>query len=181
MLFNQEELKNSLSKVLEHFDESLRRVKTGKANASDIEAIKVEAYGGITNLNAVGQVLVEDAMNVKVVVWDKGILPNVEKALREAQTGGSVAIDRDFIRLKFSPITEEDRRKRVKEVYQLAEEYKVRVRQVRQDFMKKIDALDGVSEDEQERDKKTVQKEIDSVTEKIDEKAKIKEQEILKI
>lgn len=181
MLIKIEEFKKELEDAITYFKKELAAVKSGKANAKDLEEIKVEAYGGLNQLNTVGQVMAEDAMTLKVNVWDKSVLPAVEKALRAAETGGSVAVDKDSIRVKFLPMTEEDRQKRVKEVNDLAEQYRIRIRQVRQKYMKELDSLEGVSEDDQEREKKAVQEDIDKTIDSIDEIAEKKEQELLKI
>ncbi len=154
MLLDNNQLQKELDKALESFKKELSSIRTGKANPADLEDLQIEVYGGMNPLNSVGQVIAEDAMTLKVNVWDKGVLPVVEKALREAGLGGSVAVDKDSIRLKFSPMTEEDRQKRVKELKDIAEDFRVRVRQIRQKFMKTLDSIKGESEDELERNKK---------------------------
>lgn len=181
MLIDEKSLDTQLSEALDRSVKQFKKISTGKANVQAIEQVSVEAYGSTTQLNAVAQIIVEDAMNVKISVWDKSIIAQVDKALRESELGASVAIDKDVIRLKFHPITEDDRKKKTKEVQQVAEDFRIRVRQVRQDFMKKLDSLDGVSEDDQERDKKTIQTKIDSTIKQIDEAASKRETEIMSI
>ncbi|MCA9381530.1 ribosome recycling factor, partial [Candidatus Dojkabacteria bacterium] len=181
MLIDDKAFEKELSDAIEYFQKELASIRSGKANAKDLEEIMVEAYGGMNKLNTVGQVLAEDAMNLKVNVWDKGVLPAVEAALRAADTGGSVAVDKDSIRIKFSPMTEEDRTKRVKELNDETEQYRVRVRQVRQKYMKELDSLEGVSEDETERNSKEIQKRVDETIEEIEKLAEKKESELTKI
>ncbi|MCA9386424.1 ribosome recycling factor [Candidatus Dojkabacteria bacterium] len=181
MLIDDKSFEKELSDAIEYFKKELTTIRSGKASASDLEDIMVEAYGGMNKLNTVGQVLVEDAMNLKVNVWDKGVLPAVEAALRSAETGGSVAVDKDSIRIKFAPMTEEDRKKRVKELNDVTEQYRVRVRQVRQKYMKDLDGLEGVSEDEQERNSKEIQKRVDETINEIEQLSSKKELELTKI
>lgn len=181
MLIDDKSFEKELSEALEYFKKDLNSIRSGKANASDLEEITVEAYGSVNKLNTVGQVVAEDAMTLKVSVWDKGVLPAVEAALRAADTGGSVAVDKDLIRIKFMPMTEEDRTKRVKELHETTEQYRIRIRQVRQKYMKDLESLEGVSEDEQERNSKEIQKRIDESIAKIEEISEKKEQELIKL
>ncbi len=181
MLINESELKKELEQAIESFKKKLASIRTGKANPSDYDSVMVEAYGGMNPLNTMGQIVAEDAMTLKVNVWDKSIVPAVEKALREADLGGSVANSGDSIRIKFAPLTEEDRKSKVKDLGDVAEHFRVRVRQVRQKFMKQIEGMEGVSEDDQERDQKNVQSQIDKKIEEIDSLTEKKEQELLKI
>ena len=181
MFIDKSDLNKDLEQVVSAFKKELASIRTGNANPEDISHIQVEAYEGFNPLSSVGQVISEDAMTLKVSVWDKNILPNVEKALREANLSGSIAIDRDNIRINFSPMTQEDREIRVKQLKDITENFKIRVRQVRQKFMKELDSLEGVSLNELERDKKHVQEDIDRRINEIQELFSKKEQELLKI
>lgn len=180
-LIDGNQLNKELVDAFDHFVKDLKQIRSGKAQPSVIESVLVEAYGGSHPLNTLGQVLVEDAMNIKVQVWDKSVIPSVEKALQEAQLGGGVAVDQEVIRVKFQPMTEEDRKARVKDLADLSEKYRIRIRQVRQKFMKELDSLEGVSEDEKDRDSKSVQEEIDKAIEKIDQAASKKEEELMQL
>ncbi len=181
MLLNIAEVNDQIRSAVDHFSSELKKVNTGKANVQAIESIMVEAYGSSVALNTIGQVIPEDAINVKVNVWDKNVLPNVDKALRESSIGASVAIDKDFIRLKFNPITEEDRKQRARELNQMLENCRVRIRHIRQEHKKRLDSLTGVSEDEQKRDEETLQKTIDEAIKNVEAIAERKETEIFKI
>jgi ribosome recycling factor len=180
-LIDSKQIEKELDEALDYFKKDLAQIRSGKAQPSMIEAVLVEAYGGSHPLNTVGQVLVEDAMNIKVQVWDKSIIAAVEKALQGAQLGGGVAVDQDSIRIKFQPMTEEDRKARVKELADLTERYRIRVRQVRQKFMKELEGLDGVSEDDKDRDSDEIQSMIDKSIEDIDNTASKKEEELMQL
>ncbi len=179
MLYSQAKLKEELEKRIEKFKNEIKKISTGKPNLDALENLTVDAYGVSNKLNAVAQFIVEDAITVKITVWDKSIFPNVEKALREANLGASVSIDGGALRLKYNPVTEEDRKIRVKDLAKMLEESRVQIRHVRQEFLKDVDSLEGVSEDEQKRDKESIQKEIDHAIKTVEEIAEKKENDLM--
>lgn len=181
MLINNQELKKDLDNITAFFVKEIKNLKTGKANSEVLENIEIEAYGGVNKLNTLGQVQVEDFMNVKISIWDKSVVPNVEKALREANLGGSVVMDRDFIRIKYNPITEEDRIATVKTLKEMLEETRIKIRQIRHNYLKKIDTVEKISEDEKDREEKSLQTQIDQAIKSVEEIASKKEQELLNI
>ncbi|BCX13828.1 MAG: ribosome-recycling factor [Candidatus Dojkabacteria bacterium] len=181
MLYNEAELKNKLEKIVKSFETEIKKIRSGKASMDIFENIEVNAYGTKNKLTAVANVMIEDALNVRINIWDKSVVPNVEEAIRDANLGASIIIEKDHIRLRFSPLTEEVRLASVKELRRLLEEYKIKIRQVRQDFLKDLGELDGVSEDEQKRDEKSIQKHIDDYIAKLDNIAKNKEESIMKL
>lgn len=181
MLLDKQKIENELKSIKDYFHKEIKKLRTGKVNPEVIEGVSVEAYGSNNPLNTVGQVQVEDAMNVKVVVWDKSVQANVEKALREANLGGSVVMDKDTIRIKFAPMTEEDRTARVKELNQMVEDTRVKMRLVRQKYKKDLDAMEGESEDEVKRSEEELQKLLDSYIKSTEEIASAKEDEMMKI
>jgi len=181
MLYDQTQLTSELKRILDSFQIEIKKLKTGKASYDLLESISVEAYGAMNKLSGVGQIQVEDAVNAKITIWDKNILPNVEKALRESNIGASVVVEKDGIRLKFNPITEEDRKILVKNLNLILEDYRVRTRKVRHDFIKSIENLDKVSEDDKDRDVKQIQKMIDDTITKLEELSKGKESDLLKL
>lgn len=181
MLLNKSDIEKDLDNLVDYYQKEITKLRTGKVNVSTIEEVQVEAYGGYNPLNSVGQVQVEDAMSVKVVVWDKSVQANVEKALREANLGGSVVMDKDTIRIKFQPMTEEDRTARVKELNQMIEETRVKIRLVRQKYKKELDSMEGQSEDEVKRSEEELQKMIDDYISKVEKIGASKEEEMMKI
>lgn len=177
-LFNKINLEQSLQSIQDYFAGELKKMQMGKANVDAISSVAVEAYGSTTNIQSVGQIIVEDGVTLKIVVWDKSILQSVDKALRNANLGAAVSVDSDSIRLKYLPVTLEDRQRKVKELNSMLEETRVKVRHTRQDYMKKLDSLTGVSEDEVDRDKILVQKIVDGYIKQIEELAKKKESDL---
>lgn len=181
MLINEVELKDRIRKSIDYFKKDIKAIGTGKPNVEVIQNLELEAYGAMTTMQAVGQVIVEDAVTVKINVWDKSVLPQVEKALREADLGAQVLMDGDSIRLRFNPVTEEDRKDRVKQLKQKLEEGKIKVRQIRQDFKQELDSMEGVPEDDVKRDLDSLQKEIDSATDELDLISQKKEKELMNV
>jgi ribosome recycling factor len=181
MLYNKADLQNDLQKAINYFADELKKIRAGRVSADIIGEISVEAYGTMNSLNSVGQIIVEDGVSMKIQVWDKSVIQNVEKALREANLGAGVSVDGTAVRLKFHPLTEEDRKLRVKEVSQKLEDSRVTIRQVRHKYISKVEDLEGVSEDEQDRDLKDIQKEIDNAIAKVEDLADQREKELLKL
>lgn len=179
MFFDEASLKQELEKVSAHFSNELKKIRTGRATMDMFEAIEVNAYGVKNKLTAVSNVIVEDATSVRVNIWDKSIMPSVDEALRESNIGASIIMEGDFLRLRFNPLSEENRLESVKELKQILEDHKVSVRQIRQKFMKEVEDQQGVSEDEQERDEKKIQAIIDEAIVNLDNIAKSKEQALM--
>lgn len=181
MFFEESKIKQELDQLVDYFNLELKKLNTGRASLDVFDNIRVEAYGMQSPLNAVGNIVIDDAYTVKVKVWDKNVIQNVEKALKDANLGASVAVESDFVRLKFNPITEESRKEKVKELGKLLEERKVAIRQVRQKFIKLVESMSGVSEDDQNSDKEKIQKIIDAYIERVDEIAKKKENDLMSV
>lgn len=181
MLFDEESLQLELEEVLERFSNEIKKIRTGRATMELFDGIDVPAYGTNNKLTAVSNVIIEDAISVKVNIWDKSIMPNVEESLRESNIGATVIMEGDFIRLRFSPLTEEKRKENVKILKQELEDRKVAMRQIRQKFMKEVESQDGVSEDDQERDQNKIQEHIDAYIAKLDEIAKNKEEALMSV
>lgn len=181
MLYNESELNEELELIELEFDDNLKKIRTGRASKDVFENIKVNAYGTTSSLSAVSNLIFEGPLNVVVKVWDKSLMPDVKSAIDNANLGASVTDHGDHIRINFLPLTEESRKEKIKEVNKMLEDYRVRVRLVRQDFMQKIKALEGVSEDEQKVDQEKIQQTIDSSIKRLEEISQAKEKELLSI
>lgn len=179
MLYNETELKEELELIALDFEDNLKKIRTGRASKDIFENIKVSAYGSDSTLNAVSNLVFEGPLNVVVKVWDKTLMPDVKTALDNANLGASVTDHGDHIRLNFFPLTEESRREKVKDLNKMLEDYRVRIRLVRQDFMQKVKGLDGVSEDEQKVSQNNIQEDIDNAIVELEKSAQAKEVELL--
>jgi len=172
--FDQQTKKN-----IDHLHQEFSKLQTGRANASVVEHIPVEAYGQRMELKAIASIGVQDARSMVIQPWDRSVLGAVEKALMQANIGVTPVNDGVVIRLNFPAMTEERRIQFKKIIGQLAEQTKIKVRQDRQIAHDQIKQLP--EEDEKERLQKELQKLVDEVNKKIEESARKKEQEVMTI
>ena len=171
----------NMGKCLETLKANFARVRTGRANAQILAPIMVDYYGQPTPITQLAGIKVPEASMLVVEPWDKSALRAIEKAIESSDLGITPSNDGVSIRLPFPKPTEERRRELVKECKELAEEARVSVRNVRRDVNGKIERDEELSDDEQSREKKAVQKVTDSYVAKIDELLKAKSAEVMEI
>lgn len=173
--------KSSMEKCVEALKGNFARVRTGRANPHILDAIKVDYYGQPTPVTQLAGVKVPEASMLVVEPWDKSALRAIEKAIESSDLGITPSNDGVCIRLPFPRPTEERRRELAKECNQLAEEARVAIRNVRRDRNGKIERDEELSEDEQTREKKAIQKLTDTYVAKVDELLKTKTAEVMEI
>ena len=158
-------------------------LRTGRASASMLEPVMVEAYGSMTPINQVGTVNVPEPRMVTINVWDKGLVGKVEKAIRESGLGINPQLNGTIIMLPIPELNEERRRELGKVAGQYAESARVAVRNVRRDGMDQIKKAkaDGMSEDDQKLWEQEMQDLTDSYIKKIDEALEVKQAEIMQV
>ena len=171
----------NMGKCLDALKANFARVRTGRANAQILAPIMVDYYGQPTPITQLAGIKVPEASMLVVEPWDKSALRAIEKAIESSDLGITPSNDGVSIRLPFPKPTEERRRELVKECKELAEEARVSVRNVRRDVNGKIERDEELSDDEQSREKKAVQKLTDSYVAKIDEMLKTKSAEVMEI
>ena len=171
----------NMSKCLDTLKANFARVRTGRANAQILAPIMVDYYGQPTPITQLAGIKVPEASMLVVEPWDKSALRAIEKAIESSDLGITPSNDGTSIRLPFPKPTEERRKELVKECKELAEEARVSVRNVRRDVNGKIERDEELSDDEQSREKKAVQKVTDSYVAKIDELLKAKSAEVMEI
>jgi ribosome recycling factor len=179
---------NKAKERMEHALESLRRefggVRTGKASPQLLDAIRVEAYGSRVPLNQVGTVSAPEPRLLTVQPWDRGLVKEIDRALRESDLGLNPSNDGQLIRIPIPPLTEERRKEYVRLLHKLAEEGRVAVRQARKDANDEVKARqkkEGLSEDDVRREEKEVQKLTDQYIAKVEEMLKHKEAEVMEV
>lgn len=156
-------------------------LRTGRASASLVEPIMVEAYGSPTPMSQVGTIGVPEPRMISIQVWDKGLVGAVEKAIRDAGLGINPVVDGTNVRVPIPPLTEERRIELTKVAAKYAEQTKVSVRNIRRDGMETIKKAGDVSEDEQKKLSADVQKLTDEMVAGIDEALSAKEKEIMQV
>jgi len=179
-----EEVREKMSKTVEKFKNELKKVRTGRASLALLDGITVDYYGTPTPLNQLASLSVPESRLIVIQPWDAGSIKDVEKAILQANIGLTPSNDGKVIRLTVPPLTEERRKEIAKRVHQMAEDYKVAVRNVRRDANETLKQMkkDGdISEDDAFSGKDKIQEITDSYIKQIDEVFKAKEKEILEI
>jgi ribosome recycling factor len=158
-------------------------LRTGRASASMLEPVTVEAYGQRTPINQVGTVNVPEPRMVTINVWDKSLVNAVEKAIRESGLGINPQLNGTIIMLPIPELNEERRRELGKVAGQYAESARVAIRNVRRDGMDQIKKAkaDGLSEDDQKFWETEVQELTDKMIAAVDEALETKQSEIMQV
>lgn len=178
------EHKDNASKAIESFKRELSRVRTGRANLAVLDPVRVSYYGSKVPLNQVATVSIPDARMIVIKPWEKTIIPEIEKAVNVAEIGLTPQNDGEVVRLPVPALTEERRKELVKMVRRMAEDARVRVRNVRRDsneLLKELDKDSEISEDDRKRGLEKVQKQTDATIKQIDGILAEKEKEILEV
>lgn len=156
-------------------------IRTGQAAPALLDSVKVENYGSMMPLNQVGSVGVEDARTLRISTWDAGVIPAVEKAIRDSDLGVSVATDSAGLRVVFPELTSERRDQLLKLAKSKLEDARVSIRSVRDDTMKVLDVeqKEGeISEDEKFTKREVIQKKVDAANAGLEAQLVKKESEI---
>jgi ribosome recycling factor len=158
-------------------------LRTGRASASMLEPVMVDAYGAMTPINQVGTVNVPEPRMVTVNVWDKGLVNKVEKAIRESGLGINPQMNGTIIMLPIPELNEERRKELTKVAAQYAENARVAIRNVRRDGMDRIKKAkaEGISEDDQKFWENEVQEMTDLHIKSVDEALEAKQAEIMQV
>ena len=156
-------------------------LRTGRASASMLEPVMVDAYGSPTPINQVGTVNVPEPRMVTINVWDKGLVGKVEKAIRESGLGINPQLNGTIIMLPIPELNEERRRDLTKVAGQYAEHARVSVRNIRRDGMDKVKRAEGLAEDEAKMWEAEVQEMTDTYIKKVDRALEEKQAEIMQV
>lgn len=171
-----------MHKSVESLRGELQRLRTGRASTALVESLQIPYYGSEVPLSQVANVVVSDARTLTISPWEKPMVKEVEKALLKSDVGITPNVAGSTIRLIMPALTEERRRELAKHVGHEAENAKVAVRNIRRDAMQQVKELlkeKEISEDDDHRAADEIQKLTDEFTAKIDEVAKIKEEELM--
>jgi ribosome recycling factor len=170
--------------ALAHLDQDLGSLQIGRANASLVNDVMIEAYGTTQQLKAVASVSVPDAQTIQIQPWDKSVLQNIEKGIQNSKLNLNASNDGSVIRIKIQPPTEERRKELGKIVGQKCEECRVSIRHARQkahEAIKKMKDDKKIGEDECYTYEEQLQKKVDEFNKKVEEAGKVKEAEIMKV
>jgi len=176
--------KAKMEKAILSLTEELKKVRTGKAQVSMLDSVRVNYYGQQAPLNQVASVSTPDAKTFLIAPWESSVLKEIEQAIVKSDIGMAPINDGKVIRLKVPDLTEERRKDLAKQVKKIVEEARVAVRLVRRDAneeVKKAFKDKMISEDESKKGEADVQKITDDFIKKVDQMAEEKEKSILTI
>lgn len=178
----QQEVKNSIQKVLDVLKTDLGTIRTGRETPSLVENVVVTVYGGTTKLKVmeVATVGASDPQTLVITPYDQSIIEEIRKGIQEANIGMNPSVDGQVIRISLPPLSKERREELIKLMKHKLENGKVMIRQVRHDAMDTLKKKD-LPEDDQKRLEKEVQKIIDDTTMQIETLGKQKEEELLQL
>ena len=176
--------RDRMDKAVAALKEEFGSLRTGRASASLLDQVHVDAYGSSMPLNQVAAVSVPEPRSISVSVWDRGLVISVEKAIRSAGLGLNPVTDGQNLRIPIPPLTEERRKELAKVASKYAEQQRVAVRNIRRDAnddLKKAEKDGAINQDEHKRMETEVQKLTDEAIKRVDEALKAKEQEIMHV
>ena len=173
--------RTAMEKSFEASKRELASIRTGKATASLLDTVRVDAYGQQMPLNQVGSVSAPEPRMLTVTPWDKGLVSAIEKALRESDLGLNPQTQAGVIRVPLPALNEQRRKELVKVVHKLAEEARIAIRHARTAARDQLKKLEKTSEDDQKKAEKELQRLHDDYIGKIDELLKGKEAEIMEV
>lgn len=173
--------RTAMEKSFEASKRELASIRTGKATASLLDTVRVEAYGQSMPLNQVAGVSAPEPRLLTVTPWDKGLITVIEKALRESDLGLNPQTQSGVIRVPLPSLNEQRRKELVKVVHKLAEEARIAIRHARTAARDQLKKLEKTSEDDQKKAEKELQKLHDDYIGRIDELLKGKEAEIMEV
>ena len=174
-------VKQEMDAAIKHLDHAFQKIRAGKASTTMVQDVMVDYYGSLTPLNQVANVMVPDAMTISIQPWDKTAINAIEKAIINSNLGFAPSNNGDNIILNVPPLTEERRKELAKHAKAETESTKVTIRNARQEGMKDLKKLDGISEDIIKNTETKIQELTDKYVKISDEHLKAKETDIMKI
>jgi len=182
--FDLVDIKRRMQGAVQAFKHDLGGLRTGRASASMLDPIQVDAYGAMMPLNQVATVSVPEPRMLSVQVWDRSMVMAVDKAIRESSLGLNPQTEGQIVRIRIPELNEQRRKELVKVAHKYAEESRVAARHVRRDgldLLKKLEKDGKMSEDDAARQSDLVQKATDQTIVEIDQALSAKEKEIMQV
>ena len=183
-MFDEKSYSLKMDKAVEVFSKELSSLRTGRANASMLDLIKVDVYGQQMPINQVGSITTPEPRMINVQVWDVNNVSLVDAAIQKSDLGLNPQIDGQLIRLPIPELNEERRTELKKLIKSIGEKCKISIRNIRReanDDLKKLLKSKEISEDDEKNFEKKVQEITDKHIKSVDEKVTLKEKEIMTI
>ena len=183
-MFDEKSYSLKMDKAIEVFSKELSSLRTGRANASMLDLIKVDVYGQKMPINQVGSITTPEPRMINIQVWDSNNVPLVDAAIQKSDLGLNPQIDGQLIRLPVPELNEERRTELKKLIKSIGEKCKVSIRNIRREAnedLKKLLKAKEISEDDEKNNEKKIQTITDIHIKTVDEKVSSKEKEIMTI
>ncbi|MDC0249771.1 ribosome recycling factor [Candidatus Pelagibacter sp.] len=183
-MFDEKSYNIKMDKAIEVFSRELSSLRTGRANASMLDLVKVDVYGQQMPINQVGSITTPEPRMINIQVWDANNVPLVDASIKKSDLGLNPQIDGQLIRLPVPELNEERRVELKKMIKSIGEKCKVSIRNIRRDAneeLKKLLKSKEIGEDEEKSFEKNVQSITDNHIKIVDEKVSLKEKEIMTI
>ena len=182
--FNEKNYAVKMDKTILSYKKDLSTLRTGRANASMLDMVKVDVYGQMMPINQLASISVPEARLITVQVWDQANIKAVDAAIQQSDLGVNPQIDGSVLRIRIPDLTEERRKDLIKVLKNIGEKNKVSIRNIRReanDELKKLIKDKKISEDENKLFEKNIQKITDENILNIDKILQEKEKEILQV
>src|ERR1700704_637005 len=173
-----------MEKAVEDFRKELASVRTGRANVTLLDHVRVDYHGTSMPVNQLGTLSVPEATSIVIAPWDPGAVPLIDKAIRTSDLGLNPTNDGKIVRVPIPPLTEDRRKDIVKRLHKVLEEHRTAVRNIRRDgndSIKKAMKDKKISEDDEKRSLEEIQKLTDEEIKKMEDMSKGKEKEVMEI
>ena len=183
-MFEINSYKTKMSKTIDVFSKELNSLRTGRANSSMLDLIKVDVYGQKMPINQLATITTPEPRTINIQVWDLNNVVLIDSAIKKSELGLNPQIDGQLIRLPVPDLSEERRTEMKKIVKSMGEKCKVSIRNIRRDGndeLKKMLKLKDISEDEEKKFEKIIQDYTDNNIKLVDEKVTSKEKDIMTI
>jgi len=183
-MFNDKTYNQKMDKTIEVFTKELTSLRTGRANASMLDLVKVDVYGQAMPINQIASITTPEARMINIQVWDLNNVPLVDSAIKKSELGLNPQIDGQLIRLPVPDLSEERRGEIKKVIKSMGEKCKISIRNIRReanDELKNLVKAKEISEDDEKKNEKNVQGFTDEHIKMIDQKVEAKEKEIMTI
>jgi ribosome recycling factor len=164
--------------------DAFKKIRTGRANPSILDDVKVDYYGNLTPINQTSNITVEEGRSLAISPWDKSLIPEIEKAIMGADLGLNPSTSGDLIRVNMPALTEETRQQYIKQARAEAENARISIRNIRRDSnqnAKDSEASGEISQDDLRRLEDSIQKETDRYISLVDSELSKKEEDLIEI
>ena len=164
--------------------DAFKKIRTGRANPSILDDVKVDYYGNLTPINQTSNITVEEGRSLAISPWDKSLIPEIEKAIMGADLGLNPSTSGDLIRVNMPVLTEETRQQYIKQARAEAENARISIRNIRRDSnqnAKDSEASGEISQDDLRRLEDSIQKETDKYISLVDSELSKKEEDLIEI